>query len=128
MDGVFQAMAVCLMCCILSLTIKGTSPSLSFGLSLGVCAAVLLLLGTKAGEAIAFAENVLSSAGLDAALFLPLCKVVGIAVLSHLCAQLCRDAGESAIASAVELSGTVCCIAVSVPLWEALWEVISSLL
>lgn len=128
MEGVFQVTAVSLLCCMLALLIKGTSPGLSFCISLGACIAALLLLGSKAGEAITFAEGVLSSAGLEAELFAPLCKVVGIAILAHLSGDLCQDAGESAMASAVELSGTVFCLFASIPLWESVWELLSSLL
>ncbi len=46
-------------------------------------------------------------------------KTAGIALVVKVGGSLCRDAGESALASAVETAGTVCALLVSLPLLRA---------
>ena len=66
--------------------------------------------------------------GLPTDLFLPLVKTVGIALVSRTGSDLCRDAGESAMASLVETAGAVTAILVSLPLFQAAWDMLRGLL
>ena len=52
----------------------------------------------------AFLRTLSEGTGLDAAVFTPLYKIQGIALLVHLGGQLCRDAGESALAAGLDLA------------------------
>lgn len=45
-----------------------------------------------------------------------LVKVLGVALLTHLSAEICRDCGESGIATAVELAGKCEILLLSLPL------------
>ena len=58
----------------------------------------------------------------------PLLKTAGIAVVTRIGADLCRDAGESAVASAVEMAGAMGALLAVLPLMQAAWEVLRSLL
>ena len=127
-DGTFQIVALCLVCAMLVLVVKGTSPALALCISAAVCVAVLVMLCTRASEFYGFASEILETGGVDEALFLPLVKVVVIAVLCHLAGEVCRDAGENALASLTELVGTVSGLLVSFPLLEAVWKLLLGLL
>ena len=128
MPDAFAVAALCLICTMLALLIKGTSPAFSFAISAAVCLCVLLLLGTRIRELCAFASEIFAVSGVDAELFMPLVKVAGIAILCHLSAALCRDAGETALASLTELAGVVSGLMVSFPLLEAVWKLLLGLL
>ncbi|MFR3922676.1 MAG: SpoIIIAC/SpoIIIAD family protein [Dysosmobacter welbionis] len=45
------------------------------------------------------------AAGLSPAVLAPVLKTVGIAILTHISAEVCRDAKESGIAAFVETAG-----------------------
>lgn len=66
-------------------------------------------------------------AGLSAAVLAPVIKTVGIALLTRVCAELCRDANESGIAAAVEIAGGGCALLVCLPLFHAVLELILEL-
>ena len=51
-----------------------------------------------------------------------LLKITGIAYLSEFASNICKDAGETAIASKVELAGRVLIIALSIPIISTLLE------
>lgn len=55
-------------------------------------------------------------------------KIIGVAYLAEIGCQVARDAGEGAIASKIELAGKVIIIAMSVPVFTAVMQVILRLL
>ena len=87
-------------------------------------AAVLLFLMGALGELMEFLREIGAASGLSEDLFIPLYKTVGIALVVKAGGSLCRDAGESALASAVETAGTVCALLVSLPLLRAVVELL----
>lgn len=57
-----------------------------------------------------------------------LIKITGIAFLTEFAVSICKDAGESAIASKVDLGGKVIIISMSVPIISELLETIVKVL
>ena len=57
-----------------------------------------------------------------------LLKITGIAYLSEFATNVCMDAGETAIASKIELAGRILIIAMSIPIISTLLETIIKIL
>ena len=55
-------------------------------------------------------------------------KALGIAVLTQICAQMCRECGEGGIASGVELVGKIEILLLCIPLIEELLSLAQELL
>ena len=119
MEQVFQVTGLCVVGALLALVLKKGSPELALLLALAAVAAVLLFLAEALGELLDFLREVGAASGLSEDLFIPLYKTAGIAWVVKAGGSLCRDAGESALASAVETAGTVCALLVSLPLLRA---------
>ena len=49
-------------------------------------------------------------------------KVIGISFLATLCSEVCRDAGENALAKNVELAGKILILILSIPILTAVFE------
>ena len=96
-------------------------------LSLVLTAGVILLLRvfSAAGSAAQRFSGLLSQCGLDSALYLPVCKAVGVAVVVRITAALCRDAGQSALAAKMEIAGAVLTFSVCLPLFEQVLNLIT---
>jgi stage III sporulation protein AD len=62
----------------------------------------------------------LSSAGLSSEYALILFKTLGICFLSQFAADSCRDAGESALATKVELAGKITIVLLALPMFESI--------
>ena len=62
--------------------------------------------------------TLLSGVGLTQEYGLILFKTLGICFLAQFAADSCRDAGESALASKVELAGKISILVLSLPLFE----------
>lgn len=57
-----------------------------------------------------------------------LLKITGIAFLTEFAVSVCKDSGETAIASKVDLGGKVIIIAISIPIISSLLETIVKVL
>ncbi|MDO4482113.1 MAG: stage III sporulation protein AD [Bacillota bacterium] len=55
-------------------------------------------------------------------------KILGVAYISDFTSQICRDAGEGAIGSKVELAGKVMVFYLAVPVMTSIMELIRNLL
>ena len=67
-------------------------------------------------------------AGLSPAVVAPVLKTVGIAILTHIAAQVCKDAGEGGIAAVTETAGTALSLCAALPLLRAVLDTVSALL
>lgn len=57
-----------------------------------------------------------------------LIKITGIAFLSEFAVSICKDSGEAAIASKVELGSKIIIISMSIPIITSLFEIILKIL
>ncbi|HCW80490.1 MAG TPA: stage III sporulation protein AD [Ruminococcaceae bacterium] len=73
-------------------------------------------------------STLLSSAGLSSEYALILFKTIGICFLAQFASDACRDAGENALASNVELAGKLTIIALALPLFEKIAQTAEGLI
>ena len=115
MELVLQCTAAAIFSALTSLLLKRYHPELSFSLRALTLALILLSslrLLSGAGELV---KNVRSTLNVGAAQLQPVLKCLGIAAVSRFGSGLCRDASQSALASAIETAGLFCAAAVIVP-------------
>ena len=94
-------------------------------------AAGALLLGAALGaieEVRTLADELGELIGLSPAVLAPVLKTVGIAILTRIAAELCRDAGEGGIAAAAETAGAAAAVLAALPLLRAVLSTITGLL
>lgn len=122
----FKLAGVAFVGAVFSLALKKSQPAFSFLVS--ACAAVVLA-GTVLAELAPVLAWLQSLAGYTSAEFIgPLLKVLGIALVAQLAADLCRDAGLAAAASSAELAGRLLILLQALPLLQGLLDVFFSFL
>ena len=62
--------------------------------------------------------------GINSTYISILLKITGIAILTEFAVSVCKDAGETAIASKVDFGGKIIIISISIPIITALLEII----
>lgn len=99
-------------------------------LLLSIVTSVILLSLVTAGalEILSLLRQLAETAEISDALLAPMLKVLGIEVVTNLVANICRDAGEGGVASAVELTGAICALYTSIPVIQAVLILIEELL
>ena len=88
---------------------------------------IFLMLCVPLGELLVLLRETAEEAGVGKDYFSIVLKVIGIAYLTQFGAQLCADAGESAIASKIELAGKVLMMTVAAPVLTGLLEMVMGL-
>lgn len=93
-----------------------------YSVILSIAAGVIILFEIFANISPAIKQigTLLSSAGISSEYAVILFKALGICFLAQFAADSCRDAGESALASKVELAGKIAIVILSLPLFEGI--------
>lgn len=120
--------AFCMIGVILTLALRKNIPEIALLLVLASILSVLLLLGQPLYDLLAFFRELGEKSGLSEKLLLPLYKTMGIALVVKVGGGLCKDAGESALSSVIELSGAVCALITAIPLMEMVLQLLLELL
>lgn len=125
--GELFGLAACAVCAAaLGAVVKRSSRE--HALLLAAVTAVLLLLAALEGAAPLFRELEGLSSAFPGECFPVMLKAVGITIAGQLAAQLCKDAGESALAYAVELAAKAAVLAAAFPLLLQLFDTIGEIL
>ena len=91
---------------------------LTIPLIMGAGALILLLVAEDLSHVVTTMSGLVDLAGLDRGLVAPIAKTVALSLLTKVTGELCRCSGEGAMASFVEIAGTMLALAVAVPLVE----------
>ena len=122
-----KAAAIGVVGSILALLLRRAVPELSLliSLSAGLMAAFFCIgvLGELSRAYGFLAEK----SGVSSVLLTPVIKCVGIALVTELGAQICKDASQGAAGAFVELCGTLCALYVALPLLDSLVAVVEGL-
>lgn len=91
-----------------------------YSVLIGIGAGVVILLEVLGSVAPVLNQvgGLLSSSGLSSQYAAILLKTLGICFLAQFASDSCRDAGESALASQVELAGKIAIVVLSLPLFQ----------
>lgn len=128
MSILLKAAAIGIAGAVICLLLKKTAPEMGLMLSLAVsllAAGLGVRLLKEIVELLKLAEE---QAALSTALVSPVIKCIGIGVVTRLAVDICKDAGQGAAASAVELCGTACALTAALPLVRTLLQMISEML
>lgn len=128
--GLFKLFGAAVLCTLLGLVVKKGSSDTALVLKIiggAILAAASVFMMTPVIEFAKEITEISSSAGLYEAIDV-LLRVLGIALLTHICATVCRDAGEGSLAYYVELGGKVEMIICALPLFKKIIEVAIGLL
>lgn len=106
--------------CIFCLVLKQYQRPQSILLGIAVCCILLAAVLPQAEELIGSASAFFSQTGMEPEYFAILCKALGIAYLTQLGMDICRDCGENAIGTAVEISGRICLAVLTLPLFTTI--------
>lgn len=125
---IVKVAALCVATAMICAALRVQRPEMATALSLAAGVAVLaMLLGelNRAAEGLSVLRDRL---GADADIATVLLKGAGVAVLSELGAQLCADAGETALAGRVTLAARVAMLALCAPLLTELVDAVGGAL
>lgn len=120
------ALAICAV--ILIVLVKSYKPE--FGMLTATACSLLMLyfLVDSLKYAFAYISNLYSGLEAGKTYFPIIIKVLAIAYITEFTSQLCKDAGESAIASKVELGGKIIIFCVAIPVFTSILNLVEQMI
>lgn len=113
---------------ILAALLRKYQPEYSVAIGLITAVLILALAISKVQPAFNEINNLMSSASVNTQYVSILIKALGICFVAQLASDICRDAGETAIASNVELAGKLAVLIVALPLFGQVADLVLKLM
>ena len=128
MDDIIKIIGVGIIALITIIIIKQYKPEFAIYISIVAGVIILFMIMDKLQGIITLLQNISNKSGINSKFLSLLLKITGIAFLAEFAINICKDAGEGAIASKVELGSKVIIVSMSIPIVSSLLEVILKLL
>ncbi len=103
---------------VLSVMLKKYNPEISMLVAVGAGVVVFALILSKISPALNQVNSLLTRAGMPVEYGGILLKSLGICFLCQFSSDACKDAGQSALASKVELAGKLMIVLIALPMIE----------
>lgn len=125
---IVKVIGVGLTALILIIILKQYKPEFAIYASLIAGAIILFMVMGKMTGVINMLTNLTNKIGVGSSFLKILLKITGIAILTEFAVSICKDSGENAIASKIDLGGKIIIISISIPIITALLELIINIL
>ncbi len=125
---IFKIVGLGLIAAILSVVLRSEKPEISLQISIVTGLVIFLFIATKLSYVLDILNMVAQKIDVDLIYITTIFRIVGIAYISEFGAQICRDAGEAAIASKIEFAGKVLIMVLAVPILVALLNLLVKLM
>ena len=125
---IIKIIGIALIALIIIIILKQYRPEFAIYISILTGILIILLVTDKLTDIIQLLNSIASKASINTEFLTLLLKITGIAFLAEFAVSICRDAGEAAIASKVEIGSKIIIIAMSIPIISALLEIVLEIL
>lgn len=125
---ILQIVGLGIVAAVIIVVLRNQKPEMAMQVSIVTGVVIFLLLVSKISSVLDLLEVYADRVGINAVYFTTVLKIVGIAYIAEFGAEVCRDAGESSIASKIELGGKVIIVVLAVPIVTSLLELITNIM
>ncbi|MBR0490691.1 MAG: stage III sporulation protein AD [Clostridia bacterium] len=125
---ILKIIGIGLISLIIIIMLKQYKPEYAIYVSILAGILILYLVMDKLTGIINLINSIANKASVNTKFIALLMKITGIAFLSEFAVSICKDSGESAIASKIELGSKIVIISMSIPIITSLLELIIKIL
>ena len=125
---IVKIIGIALIALIIIIMLKQYRPEYAVFISILTGILILFLVMDRLTGIINLIESIQSKFSINIQFIALLIKITGIAFLSEFAVSICKDSGEAAIASKIELSSKIIIISMSIPIISNLLEIILKIL
>ena len=124
---VFKILGFAIIATILIVMLNNEKKEIGLVLSIAAGVCILLFTMSKITPILDMLNSLIESSGINKEFLVIILKITGIAYLVEFGKNICIDAGQSAIATKLELAGKVIIVSLSLPLIATLVNVLTGL-
>ena len=125
---VIKIVGIGLIALIIIILLKQYKPEFVIYVSILAGVLILFLVMDKLSSVVTLLRSIADKASINMNFLNLLIKITGIAFLSEFAVSICKDSGESAIASKIELGSKIIIIPMSIPIISSLLQLVIKIL
>lgn len=128
MDEIIKIVAIGLISLVIIIILKQYKPEFAIYISIITGLIIIYMVINRLEGIINLLKTISNKSGINNQFLELLLRITGIAFLTEFAINLCKDAGENAIASKIEIGSKVVIVSMSIPIISSLLEIISKLI
>ena len=117
-------MSLVIVAIVLAISLKSRNPEISSIIGIAISIVIISLVVGYIGNIVATLKYIYGYINIKEGYFLILLKLIGIAYICEFASGISKDAGYSAVASQIELTGKVTMLVVSLPVLVSVVETV----
>lgn len=125
---IVKIIGIGLIALIIIIIVRQYKPEFTLYVSLLAGALILFFMMDKIGGIINLLTTLSNKTAINNEFLTLLIKITGIAFLTEFAVSICKDTGESAIASKIDMGGKVIIVSMSIPIISSLLETVVEIL
>ena len=125
---IIKIIGIALTALIIIMLMKQYRPEFAIYISLLAGVLILILVMDKLTGIISLLQSISNKTSINTSFIALLLKITGIAFLTEFAVSICKDSGETAIASKIEIGSKIVIISMSIPIISSLLDIILKIL
>ena len=125
---IIKVVSIALIVTVIIIVVKQQRPELAVQLSILVGIYIFFMVLPQISQVITVFEDLSKKANINIVFMGTLLKIIGIAYIADFGSQICRDAGEAAIASKIEFAAKILVLVMAIPIMISILDTILKLL
>ena len=125
---IWQIVGIALVVSVISVVLKQFRPEIALQLTILTGTIIFTLIIDKIKIIVNLLQNLADQANISSYYLIIVLKIVGVAYLAEFGADICRDAGENALATKIEIAAKVGVLVLAIPIIVAILESVMRLL
>ena len=125
---IFKIVVFAMSSCLLCVLLKQYKPEYSFAVSLAAGIIIILYVLPALAGVFNSVDAFIQKANVNTVYIKTAVKIMGLSYITQFASEMCRDAGENALATGIETCGKILMLALSLPIAEALFTMIEGII
>jgi stage III sporulation protein AD len=117
---IFKIVGIGLIATATAVILRPQKPEISMQIAIVAGVLIFIMMIDKLSAVIELMNTFAYKAGIESSFLKTIIKITGIAYVTEFAAGLCKDSGESAVATKIEFGGKIIVITMAVPILGAL--------
>ncbi len=125
---IIKIIGIAFIAIIIIVILKQYRPEFAIYASILAGVLILALVSDTLSSIVDMIKSIANKTNINNNFLIILIKITGIAILTEFAVSICKDSGESAIASKVDVGGKILIISLSIPIISALVDTVVKIL
>jgi len=125
---ILQIIGIAIVGALLSLILKTYRPEVALQIALATGIVIFISIAATLSSAVEAIMALADKYGIDSGYIGTVIRIIGIAYICQFTADVCKDAGETAVASKIEFAAKVLMLIYAIPIVDALLQMIISII